>query len=1189
MSIHEGQQYTVAQIAEERRTQEQCFLLHWLEIISAANRHINYSGNKDDLVAGTPGNSASFYPIDGDPAKLVSVLTGKMGLGPLLTLSPYKMSYLVPKVRLYKVFKEYTPRTDTDPGGALEKEYDVEFIFPDNILGISQYDYASGESGFSKIERMLTNKVGRGTGVGLQEFSWEYQGTNPAEATNQLLSTISLTFSDLQELYVKRGPVPVSSYKDGTGQIVSESLENVYYSYIDLIMRTVAGDNDASASENATDKCMRYRSFDPKYYEIKALVGWAYKDGHPFTVEEREALESSNIGLYLTLVDHVISFQEDGTVKLDCTYRAAVEGLLDSDFTDLFTSPYERARQAQIEAAMNAIRSGSSADVDEGVGSTSNNAGGGSGGTGRYTATSTETPEQGATQSEQNSRALSALQDELERLRNDARGMGFHQLAQWLANSPANSTLAYERRSEDYMPLHAGGDSSARTATTNALNQMPRIKYIMAKPLAVGATGAADEDVTVRLEQGDRWGDETVTEALDKQAVRYDTSGNDRALGPGEHGSIDPRTRDMGQATDWVREAREEDASDNSSTPADSEVGFYQLGTDPQAPIDQAGILTSTEVGGDYNLTATAGIGDSLVDASADSRRYSQNHESSNSTIEYTEDFEQRLDLQATRPVLVEFTDSAGNATSRLVYPTAFVYYGDIIDWACRKALWIKPYDADSQYPGAGGAGAPQTSVTAARAEDERVAATETAQSAGWTQGEDGPAPSLPPVDEFRNAAREGEQRLKQIKVILGSLRYYNPSSGEYQNVNLADIPVSYNMFATWFMNRIMRPGVYSYSLRTFIKETMQTLILDVLGGTSCIDDTAYEDPNGGGSSATFTRTVFDIGMLNVQVPNRSMGADKPSVDPISYIWSEEYKAGQFGSSTAVHQNANYRLSLDRISTYIGKNADNTDRAFPEGLTYCDESYIGNMTTYYIVYAKGYNVKDLRGVETKEEADALFPDEGGSAKYADNEKGIYHFYIGQNAGMVKSVSFNRTDQAYLAEARMMAGGHFGYGQLRGRYEASIIMHGNTFFLPGQMIYINPTTIGSGNMYERRLDALLLGLGGYYVVLGVDSSITEDTFETRLRAVWHGMGSYFDGNDWVVLNCGESTEDNNSISTSTAYDMAETAMQGSSGTHQSIYPSPDGDDNERGATRGVHGDTGLQDHQHPGHNSREVDE
>ena len=153
--VERGREYTVQEIAEERRYQEQCFLLYWLQYLATENKHIDYS--------------SAFYPIEGDPETMISVLTGKKGLGPLFNLTPYKLSFLVPKIRLYKVFKR-------NPDSAADAiEYDVEFIFPDNILGITASGHASGDPGenIPHAQSMLTNKVGRGTGVGLSEFSWE--------------------------------------------------------------------------------------------------------------------------------------------------------------------------------------------------------------------------------------------------------------------------------------------------------------------------------------------------------------------------------------------------------------------------------------------------------------------------------------------------------------------------------------------------------------------------------------------------------------------------------------------------------------------------------------------------------------------------------------------------------------------------------------------------------------------------------------------------------------------------------------------------------------------------------------------------------------------------------------------------------------------------------------------------------
>lgn len=195
---------------------------------------------------------------------------------------------------------------------------------------------------------------------------------------------------------------------------------------------------------------------------------------------------------------------------------------------------------------------------------------------------------------------------------------------------------------------------------------------------------------------------------------------------------------------------------------------------------------------------------------------------------------------------------------------------------------------------------------------------------------------------------------------------------------------------------------------------------------------------------------------------------------------------------------------------------------------------------FIAIYARGYESSTLLGFETDEEAEAAVEpgglieaqleatgreDQNPYANLTDGlpgdlSRGIFHFYLGQNQGMIKSIKFTRTDQEYLAEARLMGHGAFGYNQLRGRYEATIVMQGNTFFLPGQYLYINPDSVGSGTQGEDYNDAaLLLGLGGYYVVLDIESVITPEFYETTLKCVWHSAGRI------DICNNASGTEDN----------------------------------------------------------------
>jgi hypothetical protein len=56
-----------------------------------------------------------------------------------------------------------------------------------------------------------------------------------------------------------------------------------------------------------------------------------------------------------------------------------------------------------------------------------------------------------------------------------------------------------------------------------------------------------------------------------------------------------------------------------------------------------------------------------------------------------------------------------------------------------------------------------------------------------------------------------------------------------------------------------------------------------------------------------------------------------------------------------------------------------------------------------------------------------------------------------------------------------------------------------------MIYVDPASVGTGHGVLRKMDALLLGLGGYFQIVEVSSVINSESFETEIRAIWHGSG------------------------------------------------------------------------------------
>ena len=117
----------------------------------------------------------------------------------------------------------------------------------------------------------------------------------------------------------------------------------------------------------------------------------------------------------------------------------------------------------------------------------------------------------------------------------------------------------------------------------------------------------------------------------------------------------------------------------------------------------------------------------------------------------------------------------------------------------------------------------------------------------------------------------------------------------------------------------------------------------------------------------------------------------------------------------------------------------------------------------------------------------------------DTELGIYHQYLGSPCGLLKTMNFNREDQEYLREAKIQKEGALGPEQLRELYSADIDLYGNTLFKNGNYIYLDPKLMGSTEAQLR-----ILGLHGYYLITGVSSTVTENSFDVSVKALHEGV-------------------------------------------------------------------------------------
>ena len=116
----------------------------------------------------------------------------------------------------------------------------------------------------------------------------------------------------------------------------------------------------------------------------------------------------------------------------------------------------------------------------------------------------------------------------------------------------------------------------------------------------------------------------------------------------------------------------------------------------------------------------------------------------------------------------------------------------------------------------------------------------------------------------------------------------------------------------------------------------------------------------------------------------------------------------------------------------------------------------------------------------------------------DAKKGIMHYHLGRDKGILKRANFSRNNIPGLTEHRITREAGSPIDRMKQPYNVDLELVGNTLFRPGTMFYITPTIPGR-NAVEI---AQRLGLGGYYMTQGVDCTISPGQFAMSVKGIWN---------------------------------------------------------------------------------------
>lgn len=294
---------TEEDIQNRQRFFKQCALM--LNMPELRDVYQNKLNNRYKGKAPYHGRFTTVRSDAGEQETMLSSLVSSAQEQRLFELETHKVSRLVPKIRLFKVFS------------INGKEKEVEFIF-DRTSTIDRPKVKS-----SPATKFMNVEFDKGTGVGLKNFSFNFSGTNPAEARNDITATLSLFFQSFTDF---------TRYRAGA---------NGDYRFVDLVIQPPP---DEKGQYEGID-IQSDRQYEPQFYRIRAEVGYVVPtDIDPtgisgFTSAERDAIRISNKSFFLNMVDHDITFGDDGSVEIKISYRAYLESLLKHPRLDALASP----------------------------------------------------------------------------------------------------------------------------------------------------------------------------------------------------------------------------------------------------------------------------------------------------------------------------------------------------------------------------------------------------------------------------------------------------------------------------------------------------------------------------------------------------------------------------------------------------------------------------------------------------------------------------------------------------------------------------------------------------------------------------------------------------------------------------------------------------------------------------------
>jgi hypothetical protein len=286
----------------------------------------------------------------------------------------------------------------------------------------------------------------------------------------------------------------------------------------------------------------------------------------------------------------------------------------------------------------------------------------------------------------------------------------------------------------------------------------------------------------------------------------------------------------------------------------------------------------------------------------------------------------------------------------------------------------------------------------------------------------------------------------------------------EQITLDIATIPIAYNVFSSWFIKNVVAKNVQSYSFNQFLKDFLNDCVLTTIHNYSNWE-------------SKFISKKFEKSIINTSVLKTFQDeAIEVYYTDLPYNMDDIFQTRKVNPST-VRNIFKDEKTRKKISPFIEK-----------------DNFKKPVHKYGFIYGK-------------------FGSLNRTGDFKDNlANGIFHFYVGATTGIMKDIKFVPMNSPYRKEAQFInsTGGANGkpldekFNVIQ-RYDVNISCFGFQYFKPGQIIFVDTSLLGFGKPSDLNSVASKFTLGGYYLITNVSHDIEANDFSTSIVAKFLDRG------------------------------------------------------------------------------------